>query len=218
MNFAVPVDHKVKWKESEKRDKYKDLAREQKQLLNMKVIPNVIGALGIIFKWLLKGLEDLKISEQMETIQTTALRSARILRRDWETWGNSLSLKLLSKTISKRSCEKPSKEWNNNNNNNSNFSLNLYYGIGFQWWLLTKVISANPDFVKQAQTCINSNFTSKSFFSFSLKKRLKNKVSLRKQYGIWNISDSLDTSILIFVSLKINKYLNFDKIFRCNKI
>ena len=30
MNFADPADHKIKLKESEKKDKYLDLAREQK--------------------------------------------------------------------------------------------------------------------------------------------------------------------------------------------
>ena len=41
----------------------------------------VIGALGTITKGLIKGLEDLEIRGQVETIQTTALlRSARILR------------------------------------------------------------------------------------------------------------------------------------------
>ena len=48
MYFAVPADHIVKLKESEKRDKYLDLARELKKLRNMKVavIPVVIDALG----------------------------------------------------------------------------------------------------------------------------------------------------------------------------
>ena len=32
VNFAVPADHKVKLKESEKKDKYQDLARELKKL------------------------------------------------------------------------------------------------------------------------------------------------------------------------------------------
>ena len=32
MDFAVPVGHRVKIKESEKRDKYRDLARELKKL------------------------------------------------------------------------------------------------------------------------------------------------------------------------------------------
>ena len=52
MDIAVPADHRVKLKESEKRDKYQDLARVLKKLQNMKVtvIPIVIGALGTINK------------------------------------------------------------------------------------------------------------------------------------------------------------------------
>ena len=62
-------------KESEKEDKYLDLARELKKLWNMKVTigPIVIGALGTVTKGLLKGLEDLEVSRWVETIQTTAL-------------------------------------------------------------------------------------------------------------------------------------------------
>ena len=84
MNFTVLADNRVKLKESEKKDKYLDLARELKKLWNMKVtiIPIVIGALGTITKALINGLEGLEITGQMETIQTTGLlRSARILRR-----------------------------------------------------------------------------------------------------------------------------------------
>ena len=63
MDFAVPVDHRVKLKESEKKDKYLDLARELKKLWNMKVtfIPIVIGVLGTVTEGLLKELEDLEI-------------------------------------------------------------------------------------------------------------------------------------------------------------
>ena len=59
----VKVDHRVTLKESEKRDKYQDPAREPKRLWNMKVtvIPVVIGALGTITKGLVLGLEDLFI-------------------------------------------------------------------------------------------------------------------------------------------------------------
>ena len=54
--------------------------------MKVKVIPNVIGALGTVTKELVQGLEDLKIKGQVETIQTTAsLRLARILRRVLET-------------------------------------------------------------------------------------------------------------------------------------
>ena len=42
----------------------------------------VIGALGTVTKRLVQRLEDLEITGQVETVQTTALlRSARILRR-----------------------------------------------------------------------------------------------------------------------------------------
>ena len=54
----------------------------------MKVTVTLIvsGALGTVTKGLLKGLEDLEIRGQVETIQTIALlRSVRILRRVLET-------------------------------------------------------------------------------------------------------------------------------------
>ena len=88
VDFAVLVDHRINLKESEKKDKYLNLAREIKKLWNMKVtiVPIVIGALGTVTKGLLKGLEDLEIGGPVETIQTTALlRTARILRRVLET-------------------------------------------------------------------------------------------------------------------------------------
>ena len=52
MNFAVLADNWVKLKESEKRDKYLDLAKELKKLLNIKVteIPIVNGAIGTVPK------------------------------------------------------------------------------------------------------------------------------------------------------------------------
>ena len=88
VDFAVLVDHRINLKESEKKDKYLDLARELKKLWNMKVtmVPIVIGVLGTITKGLLKGLEDLKVGGRVEIIQMTALlRTARILRRVLET-------------------------------------------------------------------------------------------------------------------------------------
>ena len=103
VNFAVPAVHRIKVKESEKKDKYLDLARELKKLWNMKVtiIPIVIGTFGTRTKGLLKGLEDLEIRGRVETIQTTTLlRTARILIRVLETWGDFLLLNLQRKTIS----------------------------------------------------------------------------------------------------------------------
>ena len=103
VDFAIPADNRINLKESEKKDKYLDLARELKKLWNMKVtiMPIVTGALGTITKSLLKGLEDLEVGGRVETIQTIALmRTVRILRRVLETWGDFLSLKLQWKTIS----------------------------------------------------------------------------------------------------------------------
>ena len=91
----------MKLKEYEKGDKYLDLDREFKKLLNMKGIILVIGALGTVTKGLVQGLEDLEIIRPVKTIQTTAfLRSVRMLRRVLETWGDLLSLKLQWETIS----------------------------------------------------------------------------------------------------------------------
>ena len=82
------MDHRVKLKECEKRDKYNDLPRELKKLRNMKVtiITFVIGVLGTRTKGLVQGLADLEITGRVETVQITALlRSAKIPRRVLET-------------------------------------------------------------------------------------------------------------------------------------
>ena len=52
MDVPIQVDQRVKLKESGKRDKYVDLARELKKLWNMKVtdIPILDGSLGTIIK------------------------------------------------------------------------------------------------------------------------------------------------------------------------
>ena len=61
VDFAVPADHRIKLKDSEKKDNYLDLARELKKLWNMKVtiIPLMIGVFGTVTKGLLKVLGDL---------------------------------------------------------------------------------------------------------------------------------------------------------------
>ena len=57
LDFVIPTDHKVKLKESEKRDKYLDLATELKKLRNMTVmmILIVIGTFGTVTKGLVQG-------------------------------------------------------------------------------------------------------------------------------------------------------------------
>ena len=74
--------------------------------MKVTIIPIVIGAFGMLTKGLLNGLEDLEVADRVETIQTTALlKTARILRRVLEIWGDLLSLNLQWNTISLRWCE-----------------------------------------------------------------------------------------------------------------
>ena len=64
VDLAVSVNHRVKLKECEKRDKYVDLAKKLKKLWNMEVviIPIVIGALSTITKGLVQGLGNYRTS------------------------------------------------------------------------------------------------------------------------------------------------------------
>ena len=69
-------------KESEKIDKYLDLARELKRLWDMKmtVIPTIVGTLGTILKSLEKSLKDLEIRGRIKIIQITAVSiSTRVI-------------------------------------------------------------------------------------------------------------------------------------------
>ena len=79
--------------------------------VTMKLI--VIGGLETVPKDILKGLEELEIGGQSQTIQTTTLiRLARILRRVMKTCRDLLSFRLQWKIISERWCE----EFARNNN------------------------------------------------------------------------------------------------------
>ena len=73
--------------------------------MKVTIISIVIGAFGTVTKGLLQDMEDLEVGDRVETIQTTLLKTARILRRVQETWGDLLSLNLQWNTISLRWCE-----------------------------------------------------------------------------------------------------------------
>ena len=103
-----------KMKEREKRDKYQDFAKEQRKIWNMKVtvIPLVVGALDTVTKGLVQGLEDLEIRGWVKTIHTTILlRSARILRRVPQTWGNLLSHKSREKLSANFGVKNSQRSW-----------------------------------------------------------------------------------------------------------
>ena len=68
VDFAVPVDHRVKLKTIGKEDKYLDHTRELKKLWNMKmtIIPILIWVIGSVTKIITKGaggLRNKRISE-----------------------------------------------------------------------------------------------------------------------------------------------------------
>ena len=101
----MPADQK----ESEERDKFLDLAREQKTLWNMKVtvIVIVVGALWIIPQRIGKGTADLKVGGQVVTIQiTTLIKSSRILRRVLEICRDLLSLRFQSENACVKKSQK----------------------------------------------------------------------------------------------------------------
>jgi len=61
IDIAVPADARVEEKEQEKMDRYQDVASELNSLwkLETKVIPIVVGALGLVQKGLEKNLKKL---------------------------------------------------------------------------------------------------------------------------------------------------------------
>ena len=97
VDFAAPTTHKVKLKESKKKDKYLDLAREKnKQIVKHEsdADTNYNWCTWKIPKGLVKGLEKLEVRGKVKNVHTIALvRSIRVLRQVLETLGNLLSLK-----------------------------------------------------------------------------------------------------------------------------
>ena len=109
--------------------------------MKVTIVPIMTGAFGTITKGLLKCLEDLEVGGRVETIQIIALlRTARILMRVQETWGDLLSLKLRWKP-SANTDVKNAKRVNNNDNN---FYTTTSY--------LLIVNLANAKFVQQSKS------------------------------------------------------------------
>ena len=92
-----------KSKKAKTREKYLDFAREQRTQGEMRAtgIPFVIGALGTVPKGMKKRAGRVGNRGTFREIQTTILmRSARIVRRVVDMWGDLLSLRLQWKTVS----------------------------------------------------------------------------------------------------------------------
>ena len=84
VDIASPRDHRVYEKEGEKTEKYQDLKREIGRLWGIRhveVVPEVVGALGVVSKRLDALLEKPAITIRTGLLQKTALLdTARILR------------------------------------------------------------------------------------------------------------------------------------------
>ena len=84
IDFAIPMDHRVRAKEDIKVDTYLDLAAEVRRQYRVKteIVPVVIGALGTVPNRLEESLEKLGIPDVISSLQKSVLIStAAILRR-----------------------------------------------------------------------------------------------------------------------------------------
>ena len=84
IDFAIPMDHRVKVKEDNKVETYMDLAAEVRRQYRVKteIVPIVLGALGTIPKRLEDSLGQLGLPDVIASLQKSVLIStAAILRR-----------------------------------------------------------------------------------------------------------------------------------------
>ena len=84
IDFAVPGDSRIEEKEKDKIEKYQDLGRELQKIWNVKVkiIPLVVGSLGVIPKQFGNRLKQIGIAVGATQVQkTVVLGTARILRK-----------------------------------------------------------------------------------------------------------------------------------------
>ena len=87
MDIAFPEDSNILKKESEKYEKYQDLAREIKRIWKSgtEVVPVAVGALSSKSKKLAGHLKQLGIEDQTRTMQKLALFGlSHILRKGFE--------------------------------------------------------------------------------------------------------------------------------------
>ena len=119
VDFAIPINHRVKIKENKKRKKYLEL----KKLWNMKVmvIPIIIGALWMVPKGFIKGMEELEIRVHAENIPNYSI--VKISKNTGKSPGDIRRV-VVTQTLVK--YHQLTLVWklarNNNNNNNKNNS------------------------------------------------------------------------------------------------
>ena len=89
IDIACPGDGRVELKEKEKIKNYAELRREIKKIWNcreVRVIPIIVGALGVVSRNLQGYMKDLEVKCNIELLQkATLLGTAKILRKVLET-------------------------------------------------------------------------------------------------------------------------------------
>ena len=83
VDFAIPMDHRIKEKEEEKIDKYMGLAVEVRRRfrVNTVTVPIVLRALGTVPGKLLELLKKLEIEDITGSLQNTVLISPAVILR-----------------------------------------------------------------------------------------------------------------------------------------
>ena len=97
MDFVVPADNRVKFKDGEKKDKYLDLAKGLKKLWNMKVAatPIAIGAFGTVTGRIGTRTGGLRNNRTSEENPNSIAEIDQNTEKSPGDWRNLLSLKLL---------------------------------------------------------------------------------------------------------------------------
>lgn len=83
IDFSVPNDRNVRRKEEEKVERYKPLSYEIRKLhkVSTKIVPLVVGALGIVSKTLEDNLKNLGIPDVLGSMQISAVLGTAIILR-----------------------------------------------------------------------------------------------------------------------------------------
>ena len=84
VDFAVPGHSRIDEKEKDKIEKYQDLGKELQKIWNVKVkiIPLVVGSLGVIPKQFGNRLQQIGITAgTAQVLKTVLLGTGRILRK-----------------------------------------------------------------------------------------------------------------------------------------
>jgi len=81
---AIPADRNIVQKEAEKKLKYKSFCIEIQRMWNLKckIVPVIIGAIGIVTRSLRKNLEAVPGKHSIDSLQKTAiLGTSHIIRK-----------------------------------------------------------------------------------------------------------------------------------------